>query len=171
MNKKEKKAQAWTLDFIISIVIITLVIIVLVKYFFSNESIQQDLKELDNMYLTLRTLESSILSTGVPKNWTYYNYVLPGILTNNKLNKTKLENLKKINYSELKNVFGIPENYEFVIVFLDEKGKEIKINNVSLIGYNKSIDEKDIEKKVVIYRFITDGYKIIKLRFMLFKLK
>ncbi|MBX4212198.1 hypothetical protein KW787_01935 [Candidatus Pacearchaeota archaeon] len=107
-----RKAQAWGLDLIIAGVIFTSALVVLYLYGlnYSNEG-EDTLKALQ---YDGDTMSSLILSDGVPLDWNATQVVIPGILTDNKINSTKLEyfyDLSSNDYSIARSLLGTKYNY------------------------------------------------------------
>ena len=70
---------------------------------------------------------------GYPDDWNNATVVRIGIADEQKLNATKLKNLKQLNYSVSKRKFGTV--YDYFVFFLNEKNEVLNINSVCGAGY------------------------------------
>ncbi len=113
--KINKHAQAWGIDLMIGVVIFTVAIVFFYFYALNNPAEAEE--KLSALYYDGKIVSDSILSEGYPKSWTASDVVIPGILTNNKINETKLENFDNLDYERTKRLFNTRYNYYF---FLNE---------------------------------------------------
>jgi len=91
-------------------------------------------ENMQNLFYDGEIITNTILSEGYPINWNETNVDKIGILSDNKINETKLErfyNLAQTDYEETKIIFNTKYNY---YLFLD---KNITINSVSIEGIGK----------------------------------
>jgi len=103
-----------------------------------------------------KIVADNILSQGYPKNWNSSNVIIPGILSNNEINQTKLQNLYQMiylqnGYEKTKKLFDTGYDYYF---FLDEN---MTINSISIEGIGKpSVAKDNISAKnlIKITRFV-----------------
>lgn len=137
-----KKSQAWGLDLIIASVIFTIAIVFFYLYTLNEPSEAQE--AIESLFYDGRIIADSVLSEGYPKNWDLSNVVTTGILTNNKINETKLKNfndLSSTNYTKTKQLFSTKYNYYF---FLNET---IVINGAEVLGIGKEpVNQKNLVK-------------------------
>ena len=120
MIKTEPKAQAWSADIILAIVIFMGIFFVVFAIF--NQDSSEKAKNLQQ--------EASIIIkqlSGSDKSLR--------IISNNQVNASKIEELKNLSYDELKSRLRIEG--DFCIYFEDEKGNIVLINN-SNIGIGSS---------------------------------
>ena len=114
-----KKTQIWYFDFIMGVTIFTLILIVAFRFVTSNLYIPG--KETNTILSEANVLSDSLLTPGVPANWTQDLVEIPGIVDeNNALNITKLGylvNLTNNNSNHVKNLFDITS--DFLIYFED----------------------------------------------------
>jgi hypothetical protein len=142
MKKRGRKAQAWGIDLAVALMIFTFGIIIFFVYAVNKSN---DAGEtLDTMIYEGNVIADSILSEGNPKNWDFSNVVALGILSDNKINETKLENfyyLSVSDYSKTKQIFNTNFNYYFYL------SKNMTINGSEVEGIGKEpSDEKDLVK-------------------------
>ncbi len=118
-----KKAQVWSLDVIVAIIIFTSGIILL--FIFAINYTNQAENKLDDLLSQGRTAAELILSNEDS-----------GILSGNIINQTKLESLYNSDYEILRSKFGVKNNFYFTFDGLEINGsfKEYggKVNSTSI---------------------------------------
>ena len=98
-----KQAQAWGADLMIALVIFSIGIFVFFLYSINAPTEAEE--SIDNLFYEGKIIASSILSEGHPEDWTFGNVVTIGILSQGKINETKLErfyNLAQADYAKTK---------------------------------------------------------------------
>lgn len=111
---KSAKAQAWGFDLLIASVLFFIGMILL--FFYSLNSGSEGQESLNSLEYTGNYAADIILSEGYPIDWNPSNVVAPGILSNYKINDTKLErfyDLSVDNYAKTKSLFSTNYNYYF----------------------------------------------------------
>lgn len=106
---KNKKAQAWSLDLIIASVIFTIAIGLLFYYALNNYP--QSKNQLEEMFYDGNLASELILSDGES-----------GILTQGKVNQTKLDNFDSLSDQDKKDLLGVRYNFYFTMDNLDYVG-------------------------------------------------
>jgi len=150
MKQVDKKGQAWGLDLTIAVIIFTVGLVFFYVYTLNQPG---EAKEtIDALFYEGGIIASSILSEGHPADWTPSNVVTIGILTDNKIDNTKLGGfytLNAINYEKTKNLFNTRYDYYF---FLEENMTTIA-PNVKGIG-KKPSNAKNLVKitRFTVYR-------------------
>lgn len=107
-----KKAQAWGFDAMVAIVVFVTTIAVF--YLFTLNYQYKTDTTLEELRYDSNKIADSLLSEGYPEDWNENNVVRIGILTDNKINSTKIKqfnNLAKNSYSNTLSLFGIRNNY------------------------------------------------------------
>lgn len=127
-----KRAQGWGIDLMIAFLIFLIGIFFIYTYALNygggSETILRSLKSQG------KTGSSLILSEGSPEDWkTLNNTETPGILTNNKINQTKLNRFYNITneplgYQRIKNKLDITNEFYFNFSDIEVEGN--KINGV-----------------------------------------
>lgn len=136
-NKKrqDKRGQGWSLDLTIAIVIFIAGVIIL--YFYAINYSSQNQKDLEEMNYEATVASELILSED--EN---------GILTDNTVNQTKLDNFA-LNYNSRKNEMGIIRNFYFNMTGLEGQNG----NPISHIGnYNANPDNLIKVTRVTVYK-------------------
>ena len=126
MNKmfKSKKSQTWFIDMTIGISIFLIAIIIYFK--FTSASIQNT-TSITDLTTEGKIISDTILSAGYPSNWTNDSVTRVGIIDNNQVNTTKLSQIQKLHYSNLKSL--INSRYDFYIFFSDNTDCLIDLGN------------------------------------------
>jgi hypothetical protein len=150
-----KKGQIWGFDLVIAITIFMVGIIA--AYLYAINFLGESQEILDSLFYDGNLASSLILSEGTPEDWTIDNVEIPGILSGEKINQTKLDNFYSLNYSMQKKLLGT--QYEFYFNFTD-----MEANGVSVEGIGLSPSEP--KNLVKIERFTV--YKNKPIKFILF---
>ncbi len=156
-QQKNRKAQVWSLDLMAGLTLFLVGIVVFSIY--SANQPAQSREALGLLSNDGNIIANNLLSQGYPKNWNISDVVTPGLLSNNSLNQTKLQNLYQIDltqngYAKTKNLFDTGYDYYF---FLD---KNMTIDSISVEGIGKpnatknNINAKNLIKitRFVIYQ-------------------
>ncbi len=112
MRKVNKRGQGWGFDLVIASIIFTFAItffyIFALNYSSGSEEVLRSLEYEGQL------IADSLLSEGNPLNWNETNIYKIGIVSNNKINNTKLEmfyNLTNKSFYKTKELFAIQNNY------------------------------------------------------------
>lgn len=129
---KNKKAQGWGMDLMVALSIFLIGIVIFYIYSLNNPNEAKE--NIENLFNDGESLTNILLSKGFPNSWNTTNVVRVGILSDNKINATKLErfyDLSQTEYEKTKALFNTRYDYYF---FLDEN---MTINSVSVEGIGK----------------------------------
>lgn len=129
---KNKKAQGWGMDLMVALSIFLIGIVIFYIYSLNNPNEAKE--NIENLFNDGESLTNILLSKGFPNSWNTTNVVRIGILSDNKINATKLErfyDLSQTEYEKTKALFNTRYDYYF---FLDE---DMIINSVSVEGIGK----------------------------------
>ncbi len=122
------KAQAWGFDLIIAAIIFVGGIIFFYLYTLNAAENQEVLPELITEADLLATM---LLSEGVPTTWNTTTHTQIGLLTNNKINETKLESFYTLSVHEYNKTKAIARmRYDYYLTF----SEQITINGQQLNG-------------------------------------
>jgi len=108
----EKRAQAWGFDLMMATAVFFLGIATI--YLYSLNFPLESEETIKNMQYEGNIIAENILSDGSPINWNITNVAKLGILTNNIINDTKMEQfylLSSTEYARTKSLFGAKYNY------------------------------------------------------------
>lgn len=126
IKKINKNAQMWFMDFVIGIIIFSLVLIT--YYTYTTNISKQDAVVLNDIISDSKSISSSLMLAGFPENWDNETVQRIGLTGNNQnVNETKLRYLSDISYKEAKKLFGTA--YDFFTFLENENGSLIKMGN------------------------------------------
>ena len=121
-----KKGQGWGFDLMIAMTIF--IIGITVFYFYALNYPSEGSDTLDNLFYDGTVISDLLLTEGFPRDWNETNVIQLGILSDNKVNLTKLERLynltwdhdagpsgelDQIGYTRTKGLFNIRFEYFF----------------------------------------------------------
>lgn len=119
------KAELFSSDFMISILLFFTVLIIIAVYY---QNLQSDIYEANNrndMYSKVINVASLLAeSSGYPQFWNSTNVQVLGLYDSGKFNLTKFEELKKMNYQTVKTMLGTG-TYDFFISLKNVSGSII----------------------------------------------
>src|SRR3989338_3668446 len=111
-----KNAQMWFMDFVIGIIIFSLVLIT--YYTYTTNISKQDAVVLNDIISDSKSVSSSLMLAGFPENWNNETVQRIGLTgSNQQTDDTKLRYLSGISYKESKKLLGAV--YYFFIFFYD----------------------------------------------------
>lgn len=147
-----RKAQSWVFEYIISFLIF-------LGLLFLAFNILTDSGEGSDYYSVKKEADfvsEVLLSEGMPSDWDHLNFVLPGLLSDGRVDVYKLEELRRINYNRLKSGLGVTN--EFVVFFENDSGLMdvngcywgFEINNCDDFLSQISYGDLSLTKRVVV---------------------
>ncbi|MCH7568382.1 MAG: hypothetical protein IIA87_03090 [Nanoarchaeota archaeon] len=150
---RSKKAQAWGFDLIIASTLFLMGIVVF--YFYSLNYPTEGGEILDSLFYEGDIIAGTLLSDGYPDNWDQNNVVRVGILTNDKINETKLERFYTLTnetltpggYAKTKSLFNT--KYEYYVNF----STQMNISGGEIDGIGKQ--PTDTKNLIKITRFVS----------------
>jgi len=153
MLKYRKKAQAWGIDLMIAMIIFTVGIVIF--YFYALNAPGEAKETMESLSYDGKIIMNTIFSEGYPLDWNPGNVVNIGILSDNKIDETKLENFDAMtgtddDYDRTKILFNTRYDYYF---FLDD---QMVINSFPVDGIGKpgvNRYDTDYENLIKITRF------------------
>ncbi len=159
------KAQVFSLDLIIGVIIFGSAILI---YYKSTTNLSdQDEALLDDLLIDAKIISSSLMSDGYPVNWSKDDVKRIGITHKNRINETKLEQFSKIPYKDSRKLFGTV--YDYYVFFRDRNNNIIPFNE-SLEGIgNPDVNSTNIQtvetpkKLVKITRLVVKKSAIAKM--------
>ena len=135
------KAQAFCFDMIVAVLIFSAAI--LVYYKITTNLSDQDEALLDDLLIDAKSISGSLVSQGYPYNWTKDNVVRIGIINDNRINETKLEQFSRIPYNDSRKLFGTAHDY---YVYFRDRNNDIIPFNETLEGIGKlGVDSTNIQ--------------------------
>ena len=159
-NRVRKKAQAWYLDYVLGLIIFGMGIFVFFQYMPNF-----DHPDIANTMLDADIISDTLISEGIPKNWTPSSFIQLGITTDFTLDEKKLEQLDSMAYDDV--LASLPVGSDFYFEFVDKK---IELSTYNFTSYGKpganSTNIRDLfepEQMVTLQRMIAYGGEIIKM--------
>lgn len=104
-----KKAQTWIFEFIISFLIF--VGLLLLSLSILNSS--NDSSEFDSVVRDADHISSVLMSSGSPNDWNSSNVKSLGLLSDNRINKSKLLEFDSLDYYTSKSLFSVSNDFAF----------------------------------------------------------
>jgi len=129
----KRKSQLWYLDYITAITMFTVILIIAFRYI-TNDYLMEG-KNTDQIFSEAGKFSESLLTPGIPLNWSPENVVYVGICNDNVINSTKLDMLKNMtrdNYQHTRYILG--QTSDFLIYFENQTGDIINLTNQAYIG-------------------------------------
>ncbi|MBD3163923.1 hypothetical protein GF323_01875 [Candidatus Woesearchaeota archaeon] len=135
-----KKSQMWSLDLIAGI---TLFLIVVALYFIFVANFSES-EELDQLYSNAIFVSDTLMSAGLPENWTASVVEEVGITNGEyRLNSSKITNLSSLDYANLKLL--LKTRYDYLIFFENRSGSVLSISGIKYIG-NPALNKTNIKE-------------------------
>jgi len=155
---KNKKAQGWGMDLIIAVTIFTFGLIAF--FIYSLNSPGEAKEKIEALSYDGRILANIILSEGSPEGWNVDEVIKIGILSDNKINETKLKYFYELtkeeeNYEETKELFDITYDYYFYLnELIDINGDaSLMLDGIGKPDFDKEAISTEIKNLVKITRY------------------
>ncbi|MBI2559216.1 hypothetical protein HYW20_07890 [Candidatus Woesearchaeota archaeon] len=118
------------MDFTIALL---LFIFTLAIYFnYTNNSVNREKNEMDNLIADARSISSSLVLSGYPSDWDNASAVRIGIANEQRIDAAKIKLFKQLGYNSTKRKFGTL--YDYFVFFTNSKGEVLNVNGVCGIG-------------------------------------
>ena len=147
------KAQAWFMDFAISLMLFTFSMVVYFSY--TNNLQQQNQGELDSMLSDADSISSSLVLSGYPADWDNRTVIRIGIADDQKINSTKIKNFKQLNYSITKKDFATI--FDYFVYFVNDKNEVLNVYSVCGVGNSQIATSYNI-RSAYYYKKTTDQF-------------
>jgi len=116
-NLNNTKAQVWFTDFVIGMIIFSLVLIS--YYTYTTNISKQDSSATDNLISDAKIVSSSLTTKGYPDNWDVNTVTRIGFTDSyNRIDTTKFNEFNKLNYNDTKKLLGTI--YDYFLFFVNE---------------------------------------------------
>jgi len=115
-KSKKRKAQAWSLDFIVGLVIFAAAIIF--YFIYSGDVFNYPEADLDELRVEASSISSALMTPGYPPGWNSSNVIRIGISEDgSRISWAKLQNLNEIalNYSRMKYLLKVRNDFQITI--------------------------------------------------------
>lgn len=123
-RRNRRKAQVWISDYTLSFLLFTLAVLICVKIIINSFSINTTFSELKS---DAAKISETLLSEGYPPEWSIDEVIRPGILSNKRINASKVYNAMSMEYSSLKP--KLQTKYDFLVIFKDKNNDMIEFNS------------------------------------------
>jgi hypothetical protein len=150
-----KKGQIYFTDYMIAILIFALFT---TMYFVFEPNLVDNTGHDKELLLEAKAISTSLLSKGIPNNWTEYDVIRVGLKNDDQsINETKLIrffNATDLRYDEIRSLLNVKN--EFMVYMLNQNGDRIKVDvggtMMNETG-NFSLDAKKVSKitRIVAY--------------------
>ena len=145
---KRRKGQIWYSDFIVSILIFMIALVIYFEYV--NNLSKEEESDLEEMLISAKAVSNNLMSGGYPDDWNQSNFEIIGIVDNKRINESKIERFYNISHDSAKLKFGISENYYFYLQ--DKEGNRISIAGKDYTGKDPSNSIKLVKvDRITIY--------------------
>ena len=141
-----KKAQVWSLDFIIAIAFFAISLTIYFKY--AGQIFNEDEMNLEELRIEAASISSSLMTPGYPQDWNESNVERIGISTDGStISPEKLESFRTISTSYEKTRKLLSASHQYYIQLSNNS------TNISLSGLKYSATAKLIAtaEKIVLY--------------------
>jgi len=123
-----KKSQVWGFDIVIAITIF--LVGVIAAYLYAINFLNESEQTLDSLFSEGNFVSSLILSSGTPNDWVNSEVEIPGILSEGKINQTKLDKFYELTenpegYKNIKNLLATKYNFYFNFTGIEASGSQI----------------------------------------------
>ena len=113
-----RKAQVWYTDFIIGVLIFSIVV---VTYFYYVEHVESSGENIDNFLISeAKAISNYLVTEGYPLNWTAANVSTVGITDGSyRINEDKLQDFNSWGYEERRGYLHTTKDYYFYLEYLN----------------------------------------------------
>jgi hypothetical protein len=133
-----KRAQVWYTDFIIGVLIFSIVIF---AYFYYVEHTEYSDDTLEGALLAeAKTITGYLMGTGYPQNWTAANVSTVGLTNNDyRIDQGKLDDFNSWNYEERRAYLHTTKDYYFFLEYLNgSRFNELCYDPTDCVEWNTS---------------------------------
>ena len=164
------KGQAWSMDFIASVTVFFMILIVLFftwEYTTFQNTQQMVFNELENKALI--TTDTLIRTKGYPESWNDSNVLIIGLASEeNILNETKILTFVNMDYDTIRSILGIP-SYNFHFQVLNLNDTQARAQGTDLVhGYDPTLFQNSTIV-IPVERYILFDHRVAKFRFILWR--
>ncbi|MGM5485252.1 MAG: hypothetical protein ACQEP1_05270 [Nanobdellota archaeon] len=98
-----KRAQSWYIDYTLSLALFIIAVLLFLYYMPEGNT--------DNTPADSGILSDTLMTEGIPEDWNTTNLTTPGLITDNKLDRNKLDMLRDLGYNESRAYLPISSDY------------------------------------------------------------
>ena len=157
-----KKAQLWSIDFIIGLVLFSSALFFFYSY--GTNSLNTQNEDFQEMFIQAEKLSDNLISSGHPTNWTNDSVVSIGLTDGNtRLDSDKLLEFSKIDYVITKRILSSKKDFQ--IMFKNKENQILEIAENTIWG--KNISNESPENIIPVTRFLFYNSEIIKMEVLI----
>jgi hypothetical protein len=164
------KGQAWSFDFMASVTIFFLILVVLFfvwEYAAFQNADQMIFNDMQDRAMT--TVDTIIRVKGYPEDWNESSVEVLGLASDeNILNESKILMFVGMDYPEAQRLLGISD-YNFYFQLIHLNGSQSYANGTALVAGIDPTLYQNTTSIVPITRLVTFDHRVAKLRFMLWR--
>lgn len=140
---RSRKAQGWTIDYVVSFLIFTIALILAVKVL--TNTFQNT--DFDDIVRDSITISEHLLTEGYPSDWNENDVIRIGLTSSkNRLDQGKVNNYLKLNYNVTKTRFGI--NRDYIFYFENNNNTIIGMGEECALGSDEVLETKVTYKEM-----------------------
>mgnify|MGYP006285961181 CR=1 FL=1 len=117
----KRKGQTWVLDIFLGVGIFLFAFSLLVKSY-GEASSESDI--LEDMSINAKMISEMLLSEGIPVDWNSTDVRQPGLISEGRISHYKLQELKAMDYDEVRSIFRT--RYDYLIDIQDSSGASLQ---------------------------------------------
>ena len=149
---KSSKAQVWYTDFVVSVLIFVIALVIYFEYV--NNLSKEEESNLEEMVMQAKAVSNNLMSEGYPFNWTADDVDIIGIVDSKRINQTKIEQFYSMNHSSAKIKFGEIQNYYFYLE--NRNGQKINVSGKNFAGREPINPTKLVKiNRIIVYNSST----------------
>ncbi|MCX6710903.1 MAG: hypothetical protein NTZ02_02325 [Candidatus Woesearchaeota archaeon] len=142
--KSRRKAQVWSLDFIVAVVFFAIALTIYFKY--AGSIFDEQELDLEGLRIEAASISSGLLTPGYPQNWNESTVSRIGISDDgNNINSEKLQNFLALSsdYERTKKLFSVTNDFYILL--------RSNSTIIAQAGVNKSANLIATAEKIVLY--------------------
>jgi len=169
-SRANMRGQAWSMDFMSSVIVFFMIVIVLFfvwEYIVYQNTEQMIFNEMESKGMFI--VDTIIRTPGYPVNWDAGNVEILGLATDeNVLNESKLISFVSLDYDDSRRLMGVP-SYNFFFQIVDLNGTQSQASGVDLVSGSDPVGMTNSTVVVPTERYVLFDHKVAKVRFILWR--
>lgn len=130
MSHKFCKSQMFSSDFLIACSIFLLFLVIVMVYWSYTEMQIEETKNINDMVDKAYTISQVWFREGTPEYWNSTNVREMGLLSDHRINETKMNYMKNMNYNTVRGIIGAtPYEFHFNVSLVDNTGYSFVFGN------------------------------------------
>lgn len=113
-----RKSQVWYTDFVIGVLIFSVVIVT--YFYYVEHSDYSDETLMSELLVEAKTISGSLMTAGVPLGWSAANVTVVGLTDSNyRINSSKLSDFNSWGYEERRGYIHTTKDYHFYLEYMN----------------------------------------------------